>query len=287
MSRTAIIILVVVVILGLLLCCCLGTVALFSARGYSGGGWLSSLGSWGMGQREVARAADYQYRVEVPATLVVTNEVGRVTVRTGDVGAVTVRAEYKARALNTSAATRLLDSVNYGASSGSNRVEITVDLPSTMVNASLSVDLDITVPRDTSLEVRNNVGEIRVTGVTGTLQLRGDVGEVTARDVVLTGPSEVQTSVGDVDFAGALPAFGEVRITSQVGRVRVTLPAESQFRLDASTGVGGIDCEFPLQDREEDDDRGPANELRGRVGVDPAVSLYLRAGTGEVSLRRD
>ena len=53
MSRTAIIILVAVVILGLLLCCCLGTVALLSARGYSGGGWLSSLGSWGMGQREV------------------------------------------------------------------------------------------------------------------------------------------------------------------------------------------------------------------------------------------
>jgi len=287
MSRTAIIILVAVVILGLLLCCCLGTVALLSARGYSGGGWLSSLGSWGPGLREESRGFTQEFRVDLPATLVVDNEVGQVTVRPGDVGVVTVETRYRARAGTTGAATRLLDSVGYETDASSDRVEIRVDLPSSMVNAVVSVDLDITVPRETSVEVRNNVGEMQVTGVVGTLHLRGDVGEVRVRDVTLTGPSEVQASVGEVDFAGILPESGEVRITSQVGSVRVTLPAESQFFLDASTGVGDIDCDFELQDREEDDNRGPASELRGRVGVNPAVSLYLRAGTGEVSLRPD
>jgi len=78
MSRTAIALLVAALILGLLLCCCLGAAAVFSVRRYGGGGPLSSMGSWRLGQREVVRDMQHDFRVESPATLVVSSEVGQV-----------------------------------------------------------------------------------------------------------------------------------------------------------------------------------------------------------------
>ena len=224
---------------------------MLSVRGSSGGGWLSSLGSWGPGLREESRGFTQEFRVDLPATLVVANEVGQVTVRPGDVGVVTVETRYRARAGTTGAATRLLDSVGYETDASSDRVEIRVDLPSSMVNAVVSVDLDITVPRETSVEVRNNVGEMQVTGVVGTLHLRGDVGEVRVRDVTLTGPSGVQASVGGNGLRRVLPESGEVRITSGVGSVRVTLPAEASSSWTRPPASATPDCDFELQDREE------------------------------------
>lgn len=286
MSRTAVIIIVVVVILGLLLCCCLGAVGLFAARssGDSGlFGWLGALNPTG---REVTNTFEQQLRVDTPVTLVIANEVGRVTVRGGDVDAIVIRADVKARAGSATAANRLLEQVDFQASSSGNRAEIRVDLPSSMVNASTSVDLHVTVPQRTSVDLRSNVGEVQVSGIEGTMQVRTEVGEVTIWDVALSGPSEAQASVGEVNFQGTLPPAGEVRLSAQVGEVRVTLPRESEFRLDASTGIGDIDCDFALVDRVEDDNRGPASELRGRVGADPQVTLILRSGTGGMQVRQ-
>lgn len=282
-SSTLVILLVVLAVL--LLCCCvavaLGAVAIYGGDGprISSGWSILGRGSW-----ESTTSYSRELAVQSPAVVTVVNEVGRVNVRGGAGNSVSVRAEARARASTQAAANQLLEEVLFDASASGNQAEIRVDVPSSLVNQSLSVTLDITVPRSSSLDVRSNVGEIRIEGLEGVVTVTGDVGDIVLHDVALTGDSEIRSGVGDVTFDGQLPESGQVSVNSNVGSTRIVLPRGSQFLLDASTNVGEIDVSFDVQDRETGGERIVRRELRGRVGTDPQVTLMVRAGTGGIEI---
>jgi DUF4097 and DUF4098 domain-containing protein YvlB len=223
--------------------------------------------------------------VDTPASLTVVNPVGKVTVRAGDGDRIDVRATKTVRALTPGRAQELLTRIGIRAESAGNQARIRVDFPETRGFRTASVDLVITVPRRTQLDIEIRVGQIHVDGVEGSMRLRSRVGDIRLRNVVLPGDSEVETDVGEVRFTGRLPREGEVTFTTQVGEIRIELPEDSRFILDAKTDVGDIHSEFTLEERESERAGAVGQTLRGRVGADPEVTLVLRAQTGDIEVR--
>ncbi|MGI6208818.1 MAG: DUF4097 family beta strand repeat-containing protein [Anaerolineae bacterium] len=278
---------IVLVVLAVLLLCCCSVAAIWAFNTYSGQGGVLFRGwsAFGQGSWEATRDFGRDVQVGVPAVVTVINEVGDINVRAGEGGMVSVQAQARARAADREAADRLLEQVRLDVSSSGNQAEIRVQVPTNLLNQSLSVRLDITVPRSSTLTVQNNVGDITIEDLDGAVVVIGDVGDVTLRRVTLAGDSEIRSEVGEVTFEGSLPEVGEMNISSDVGSVTVRLPAESQFLLDAATDVGDITVVgFEVQDQETGGERGVESSLRGRVGQSPQATLTVRTATGGIRI---
>jgi DUF4097 and DUF4098 domain-containing protein YvlB len=128
---------------------------------------------------------------------------------------------------------------------------------------------------DTVLETSN--GAVEMTAVTGMIDVRSSNGRVTieATDAV----AAVTTSSGEIQFQGDL-APGDSAFTTSNAAVRVALPADASFALDASTSNGRIAVDFPLQTS------GAASDtaVQGTVGTDPSVAITIETSNAAVTV---
>ncbi len=144
------------------------------------------------------------------------------------------------------------------------------------------------------MSVNSSAGRVKIAGLRGKLRLSVDDGSVDAVD--LDGPAEIEATREIVvrNFQNTLTASSRlgaislvldhqvaanVRAVSEHGPVRVTLPEDSRFRLDASTSFGRVrlrgfdDLNLPRQQR--------TTSLS--YGSDPATPLLnLRSTNGDI-----
>ena len=112
-------------------------------------------------------------------------------------------------------------------------VEVTSDAP---------VDLIINVPSRTSLEVFcvKCSGGVIVRGLRGAIKINNTDG-----DIQLTGirssKVEARSVSGNVSYGGEVQPSGSYSLKSFSGRVEAALPAGAKFKLDATSGRGGIE----------------------------------------------
>jgi hypothetical protein len=239
-----------------------------------------------MGRAEVTEGLTTEFELGTPGRLTVDNDVGEVHIRAVDGNVVRVDVTKRIRGRSGDAASRLLDQIIVTTNSAGGEGEIRVDVPGGLEAASASVELDIRVPRQVTLDVNNRVGAVTVRGTQGGLQVYLGVGEINVDDVRLLGDSRLETNVGQISFSGRLPDSGLVVISTRTGDIDLELPADSSFIVDAQTGVGEIDNEFTLEARETaESDTIVGRTLRGRVGANPDVTLRLEIGTGKIRIR--
>ena len=116
---------------------------------------------------------------------------------------------------------------------GKVHVEVTADAP---------VDLVINVPVSTSLDVFcvNCAGGVVVRGLRGAIKINN-----TSGDIQLTGihssQVEARSMSGNVSYSGDVVPSGSYILKSFSGHVDAALPAGAEFRLDATSGRGGIE----------------------------------------------
>jgi DUF4097 and DUF4098 domain-containing protein YvlB len=273
-QRTWIIVGVIAVLLvGLCVCSAMAAtlVARFGATSFLGGA-------------AVTNSVTTEFQLDTPGVLSVQNDVGEVNIRAASDNVVRVTATKRVRG-GGEAAARLLDQISVTTDSAGNEGEIRVDIPDNLGTASASVDLEISVPREITLDVENRVGPVTVGGTEGALQVFTGVGEIKIDDVRLLGDSRLETNVGKIGFSGRLPDGGLVAMTTRTGDIGVALPADSTFIVDARTGVGNINSEFTLEARETGESETIVSRaLRGRVGQNPDVTLRLETGTGSINI---
>lgn len=190
--------------------------------------------------------------------------VGDIRVEAGADGRVEVAGTKYAYGASSRAAEAHLREFELDVRQDGNAVTIEADSPHPGEARSPRVELVIRVPSRCDVQAVVNVGSLEVTGVEGQLDLTTNVGEVIARDVAPAGSS---------------------RLATNVGSVRVRLPASASFQLDARTSVGSVTCEFPLQEQHTSGTL-VGKSLSGRVGEAPAFTLNLRANTGDVRVER-
>jgi DUF4097 and DUF4098 domain-containing protein YvlB len=153
--------------------------------------------------------------------------------------------------------------------------------------ANRGASVSLQVPVGTLFNLRTTNGKTSVIGLAGDVTAEttdggarrveaktsnGSIKVHTAKAVV-----NAQTSNGAIDFAGQLPA-GEHSFETDNGKIAIALPADAQFRIDASTSHGGISSDFTLTQTDE----SSKTHLKGSVGKEPATSIKLETSNGKI-----
>jgi hypothetical protein len=161
------------------------------------------------------------------------------------------------------------------------------------------VRVELTVPRQSNLDLHSGDGNIRVSDVRGDLRLDSGDGNIEARSV--DGKLNADTRDGNVRTDGRYDGLdlhtgdgnveADVRSGSQItagwvirtgdGRLEIRLPQEFAADLDAHTGDGHVNVDFPVtvsgSMRE--------NSVRGKMNGGGPL-LELRTGDGDIRVEK-
>lgn len=110
-----------------------------------------------------------------------------------------------------------------------------------------AVELELTVPAASKLDLLCYKCAITVTGVSGLVQARTMDG-----DISFTGLRsrrvEAHSTSGNINFAGAIMPDGNYKLKSFAGRIDVALPEQADFKLEAASFRREMDFgNFPLK----------------------------------------
>ena len=141
-----------------------------------------------------------------------------------------------------------------------------------------------------NLEVFDVIGDAYLTNTSGDItaaRIKGSVeagvvsGTLDIREVTEARSLSGHTVSGDCTFQAKILPQARVSLKSHSGNVRLVLPADTGFELEASTFSGVIETDFPVTAV----GRISAREVRGTVGGGGA-SVNLKALSGNVELRK-
>ena len=138
------------------------------------------------------------------------------------------------------------------------------------------ISYQIKLPRHTDLVLETGVGDLEASGLEGDIEADLGVGEIYIEKV--NGSIEVKTGVGKIHLS---LVSGPVNATTGVGEIILTLPSEAAVDLKASSGMGNIDLDFPLEVKGGFMSKVVQGEINGGG---PLISL--ETGVGEMKLRK-
>ncbi len=124
-------------------------------------------------------------------------------------------------------------------------------------------------------------GDIDVTKVKGSIEADAVSGDIKLLGVSDAATIDVKTVSGNVTYEGDLKAGAHYELKTHSGDVRLTIPADSTFDLEASTFSGDIDSDFAITTSGKISPR----EIRGTVGRGGAT-LVLKSFSGNVDLKK-
>lgn len=130
-------------------------------------------------------------------------------------------------------------------------------------NDNRNVDFTIHLPAATDVRAESNVGEVTVAGMTRNVSVNANVGRVRV----------TMARLGNGQ---------EVTIASDVGAATLTVPQHADATFQASTSVGGISSDVPLQVTH----RTVGADASGRVGTG-AAKVSITTSTGGIQIRRE
>jgi DUF4097 and DUF4098 domain-containing protein YvlB len=241
-------------------------------------------------------AADWQKAFTVtgkPTLRVETNDAG-VHITGSDSREVQVRV--------TASGYRMGDEVRVSERQTGNRVEVEVRVPHrvTIGFSNRSVEIDVTLPRESDLDIHTGDGRIEVSDVKGDARLATNDGRI--RVYRADGSLNASTGDGSIEADGRFDALdvsthdGHVRVSAQAGskiggigwsvhtkdgRVDVLLPDKFAADLDAETHDGHVTVDIPL----ETSGQIGHSRVRGKLnGGGPA--LRIRTGDGSIRVGR-
>ncbi len=178
-----------------------------------------------------------------------------------------------------------------------------------------SIDYDISAPASVALNLRSASGDILVDHVGRFLSAASGSGDLRAHEI--NGPAELASGSGDIELdeagAGDIKAktgSGDIKVhgfnggltvrsgsgdiqadghltgpsslSSGSGDIKLHLTPEAHFNLEAATGSGDIDVNFPGAPRQSDRSR---HHLTAPInGGGP--SLQVRTGSGDIEINR-
>jgi DUF4097 and DUF4098 domain-containing protein YvlB len=144
-----------------------------------------------------------------------------------------------------------------------------------------AMDIEVTVPANTSLRAGSVSGDVIVTGVQGDVRASSVSGEVTLEHIRATSVYGNSVS-GDVNAQiDALTGRGDLSFRSVSGDIRLDLPKTFDADLSMSTVSGHMDTDYQLTLNGRMSNR----RLEGRIG-EGGRSLDISTVSGNVRLRR-
>jgi len=222
--------------------------------------------------------------LEAGQTLHLQNNVGEITV-TGadvtscDVTSCDVTATITAKASTEEKAEKLAEQVKIKLQPSADKLSVKVEKPKETSNRSIAIDFNITVPKQTALQLATNVGEIRITNITKPIEAETNVGTITCRQI--TGDTGLTTNVGEITvaYSDTSPSVCNANIRTDIGEINFDAPPGLSAQVRASVNIGSIQTDLPLTVT------GKINKsLSGTVGKGEG-KVTLRTNIGSIKIR--
>lgn len=257
---------IIVVAVLVVACCCALAITVGAI------GWLTSH-YFEVGQGPFDLGGLYRERIEKTfevgdaPSLDITNFAGSVTIRSGEEGVVHVVATKRASSRSR------LDRVEVSMTERDGQVVIKTEEPS--LRSNVSVDLEITAPAGSRVDIDTGAGSVDVRGITGQIDIHNGAGTVDVRDAL--GAIRVDVGAGKITYEGA--PSGNCHFETGAGEIILRLPADLNVEVDLSTGVGAVGVDLYV------DGRVSVRSVKGVIGDGSQGSIYAHTGAGGVSVK--
>jgi len=207
-------------------------------------------------------------------------------------------ATITARAATEEEAMELAEEVEISLEPSGNTLTVKIKKPTLLMNKSVSVSLDVTVPNQTNLELGTHNGAVVIADITGQVRATTHNGRVITERV--SGSTELETHNGSITCRqasgdaklrthnGSVKAFyaetaspvSDISIVTSNGSIELTAPPDLSARIEASTHNGSINTDLPITIRGKVTKR----KLTGTIGSGEG-RLHLETHNGSIRLR--
>lgn len=202
---------------------------------------------------------------------------GGTTVKGWLRGDVLVRARVETAGETQAAAALMASQVSIDSSGG----EVRATGPESVNNSSWSVSYEIFVPQNTDLSLKTNNGGVTIADVRGQIDFDVNNGGVHLKRVAGDVSGSTVNGGIQVELTGATWEGRQLEVSTRNGGVTVAMSSSYSAHIQAETGSGGIQSDFPttlegnVRPRRLDFDLGSGGPL-----------IYITTGNGQVRLKR-
>lgn len=214
--------------------------------------------------------AKYQRTVRLSAplspgsTFTAQTHNGSITTNGADVADCNMVATITARAATEEEARELAEQVEVSLEPSGDTLTAKIKKPIRLVNKSVSVSLDITVPGRTNLELETHNGAVVIADITGDVRATTHNGKVTTERVIgstvlethngsiscrqTSGDAKLKTHNGSVKafYAESAPPVSDISIVTSNGSIELQAPPDLSAQIEASTHNGSINTDLPI-----------------------------------------
>ena len=254
---------IIVAVIVVVLCCCVLAVAAAAVGLFA---------TWPLDWTGVtslqSERSEQTFAVGETPSLKIDSFAGNVIVRTGQSSVIRVAATKNARSKDD------LDRIEVGVSERDGGLVIKTEKPLSIQNA--SVDLEITTPAGTRLDVDTGAGNVDLNDSTGEIDAHSGAGNINVRGAA--GTARLDTGAGSIRYQGT--PQGECRFETGAGSITLTLPADLNVQVDLETGTGEIDVDFAV------DGTVTRRDVQGVIGSGAQGTIYARTGAGNIDVVR-
>jgi len=203
---------------------------------------------------------------------------GGVTIKGWSRGDVLVRARVEASGENEGAASITTSRVLIDGSGG----QVRATGPEQTDNSNWSVSYEVFVPQTSDITLKTVNGGLSLSDIRGQIQFESINGGVHLKRVA--GEIKGSTVNGgiDVEVTGAMADWRQMDLKTNNGGVTVAVPANYSARVQAETGMGRIQSDFPLPPAPNAEERSRRVEFNVGSGGPP---LHITTGNGGIRLK--
>ena len=248
--------------------------------------------------------AEYERTVQLSAPLsagsvfAARTHNGSITIRGGETADCNVTAKIAAQAGSDEEAKKLAEETKITLEPFGNKLTARIQQPTCIMNQSVSVSFDVTLPNQADLELTTHNGAVSITNITGHVDATTHNGRVTAESISgmmklrthngqitcgeISGDMELQTHNGSVEAvcSKSASAVSNISIVTHNGGIDFIAPPNLSAAIEVSTHNGSIDSDFPITIIGEVNKK----QLRGTIGQGQG-KLHLETHNGSIKIR--
>ena len=225
---------------------------------------------------------------------------GSITVNGSDVSDCNLTATVVGRARTIEEAENIVEQTELRFEHTDDGLVFIIQKPNIMINRSVSVSLDIIVPRQVNLKLETHNGAIKIDNITGQTVATTHNGKVTANNISGTtrlvthnGKIETREVSGDINcnthnggietyYSEAAESGGNIFMVTHNGSIALNTPPNYSANVKASTHNGSINTDLPTTVI----GKVSKNNLAGRIGDGEAEGeLHLQTHNGSITIR--
>jgi DUF4097 and DUF4098 domain-containing protein YvlB len=223
---------------------------------------------------------------------------GHINVTGADVAECNLIATITARADTVENAQKLAEAVEVKLISSGGKLTAKIEKPESATDECVRVDIDVTVPNKTSIDLTSHNGPLNIENLIGQVSSTTHNGTIICKKI--SGNTQIQTYNGSIaceeisgditlqtrngnataSYSAAAPPICNASLITRNGSVSLTTPPNLSAKIEASTHNGSIDTALPMTVK----GNITGGKLTGTIGKGEG-RLYLETNNGSIKIK--